>query len=75
MNIYNVLKNDIPRYYTQGFRLSSGNRWLIMDQMNDMDYEFVVYGIENRNKVKEMYRGTNEEDAVEVLIQGCGEEE
>ncbi len=75
MNIYNVLKNDIEGYYTEGFRLSSGNRWLVMDQSDNIHWEFVVYGNEYGKKVKELYRGENEEDAVKVLIQGCEDTE
>lgn len=62
--IYDLLKSDVGSN-----RLSCGNRWLVMDQMYDENWEYVVYGQERRAKVQELYRGNDEEDAVTILTE------
>lgn len=62
--IYDLLKSDVGSN-----RLSCGNRWLVMDQTYNQDWEYVVYGQKYRTKVQELYRCGDEERAVTVLTE------
>jgi hypothetical protein len=71
MNVYDVLRNSIDGFDVSNFRLTSGRRWLVMDQLYDYSWETVVYGQEPYKQVKELYRGKDEQEAISVLIEGC----
>jgi hypothetical protein len=58
--VYDVLKYDC---YS---RLSISKAWLVMEQKDDLNWEYVVYE-ERGRKVIEIYRGDSESDAVEIL--------
>lgn len=64
--IYDVLKSG-----EINSRLIVGDKWLVMDQMYDLDWEFVVYQHKYHSKiVHEIYRGQNEIMAIEKLMEG-----
>jgi hypothetical protein len=61
--VYDALK------YETDARLSCGNRWLVMDEL-DNKWEFVVYEHKyGQKKTTELYRGDHEEWALRVLTQ------
>jgi len=60
-----------------GIRVSNSNdRWLVIDDVYRTDGEFVVY--ERRayaKRTKEVYRGTNEDEAVRILLNEEGNQD
>jgi hypothetical protein len=59
-NVYDVLK------YDSYSRLSVGDRWLVMEEKNNLSWDYVVYE-ETGRKVVEAYRGDSETDAIAIL--------
>ena len=54
----------------ENVRLSAGNRWLVIDELYDISGEFVVYEHKyGAKKTTEVYRGTDESKACEMLLE------
>lgn len=52
-----------------GVRISCGNRWLVKDELYRLGGEFVVLErLPYVKKTTEVYRGTDEEEAVRLLL-------
>ena len=57
-------------------RLSNGDRWLVMDEIYNLGGEFVVYQrLPYAKRTTEEYRGDDEEEAVQILMNEEPEEE
>lgn len=65
--------NILEALLHHNIRVSNGDRWLVRDELYLVTGEFVVYQrLPYARNTTEEYRGTDEEEAVKILI---GEEE
>jgi alpha-amylase/alpha-mannosidase (GH57 family) len=63
--IYDVLRDGRTNSL-----LSVGDKWLIIDEIYELNGEFVVYQRKyNEKKTLELYRGINESEAVKILTE------